>query len=150
MNAGLSEIFFIKKHSFLQLEKISPGLWLGDIFMRVISRAESAASRLKVWNLFAYGKQIMRAADCKPFVGKMVVFSTVSPPGQAGGFFYGSEQTHLAGFRHTGESTQGFELFDVGFTELVAGGGEFLDGDELLALALFHGGQRRRLAQTVH
>ena len=38
---------------------------------------------LQVWNLFAFSEQIMRAADCKPFVQKgRCPFWTVSVPGQ--------------------------------------------------------------------
>ena len=66
------------------------------------------------------------------------------------GRFFSLKQTHLTGLRHAGEGAQRLQLLDVGLTELVAGHGELLDGDELLALALLHGGQRRRLAQTVH
>ena len=36
---------------------------------------------LQVWNLFAFSEQIMRAADCKPFVQKgLRLFWTVSTP----------------------------------------------------------------------
>ena len=38
----------------------------------------------------------------------------------------------------------------MGLAELVAGGGEFLNGDEFLALALLHGGQCRRFTQPVY
>lgn len=61
-----------------------------------------------------------------------------------------SEQTDLTGLRHAGKGPQRLELLDMGLTELVAGGGEFLNGDELLSLALLHGGQRRRFAQPVY
>ena len=61
-----------------------------------------------------------------------------------------SEQTDLTGLRHAGKGPQRLELLNMGLAELVAGGGEFLNGDELLSLALLHGGQRRRFAQTVY
>ena len=64
--------------------------------------------------------------------------------------FLSLEQTYLTGLRHAGKGAQRLELLDVGLTELVAGGGEFLNGDEFLALALLHGGLCRRLAQTVY
>ena len=43
---------------------------------------------LQVWNLFAFSEQIMRAADCKPFVQKgLGPFWTVSKIAAGGGYF---------------------------------------------------------------
>ncbi|MBP8752368.1 MAG: hypothetical protein ACLRXG_10255 [Oscillospiraceae bacterium] len=38
-------------------------------FFPAACTAEKILFRLQVWNLCAIGAQIMRAADCKPFVG---------------------------------------------------------------------------------
>ena len=42
--------------------------------------------RLQVWNLFAYGEQIMRAADCKNWrKSPKGFFDKLNPPGSPGG-----------------------------------------------------------------
>ena len=65
---------------------------------RIKSKSFSAAActwtktphRLQVWNLFAKGEQIMRAADCKILSEKPNgLFQYAQPPGK-GGFFAGS------------------------------------------------------------
>ena len=60
------------------------------------------------------------------------------------------KQCNLAGIRHAREGPQGLELVDMGFRELITAHGELLHGDELLAPALLHGVQRRRLPQSPH
>ena len=64
------------------------------IFARACTWAKILLS-LQVWNLFAFSEQIMRAADCKPFVQKgQSPFWTVSPrpalrqAESGGGVFY--------------------------------------------------------------
>ena len=50
---------------------------LSDHFLLRHVRGEKISLRLPVWNLCAYGAQIMRAAGCKPFAEKSGVFSTI-------------------------------------------------------------------------
>ena len=60
-----------------------------------------------------------------------------------------SEKGNLACLRHARKGAQGLELLNVGLRELAAAGGEFLNGDEILAPALLHGVLGRGFAQAV-
>ena len=60
------------------------------------------------------------------------------------------EKGDLAGLRHAGKGPQRLELLDMGLGELVAAGGELLNGNEGLALALLHRSLSRRFTQSVN
>ena len=61
---------------------------------------------LQVWNLFAFSEQIMRAADCKPFV-------------QKGFAFFGQSQPSAKSFRRGVEAY--YRLFSRAWTQSASG-----------------------------
>ena len=68
-------------------------------FFAAACTSQKTLLRLQVWNLFAHGEQIMRAADCKPFVQKWhSPFWTVSRPHPPGCGHFGESPSRRKNF----------------------------------------------------